>query len=207
MRFRVALILMVLAAASCGGSDESDDKGEAPPTAAAETTEAEMVTTSMSDEPSAAQTAPWGLDNIVMPDKPEAVEAVLAALPGEIGGMSRNNVPGRFDGALGVEYGDGALTIRATPMESVSTQIGTELTALEWVETMAGGMEGDVEGAALEANAPLAWIASAEEADNETAYLAVWCNPDGLWYFDVVAASPERRFELIQNFIAAAAQM
>jgi len=205
MRFRIALMMLVLVAAACSCDDASDDSSEAPGTAAPETTEAAITTLPTSEAPAASHIAPWGLDNIVMPDTQEAVEAALAALPGEIDGMSRNNVAGRFEGALGVEYGSATLTIRATPLESVSTQIGTELTALEWLEMMASGMEGDVEGVALEADTRLAWIASAEEADNETAYLAVWCNPEGLWYFDVVAASPETRLELIQNFIAAAA--
>ena len=204
MRFRVALMMLVLVAAACSGDDASDDPSEAPGTAAPETTQA-AITTLPPSGPVESHIAPWGLDNIVMPDTQEAVESALAALPSELDGMSRKNVAGRFEGALGVEYGSATLTIRATPLESVSTQIGTELTALEWLELMASGMEGDVEGVALEADAPLAWIASAEEADNETAFLAVWCNPEGLWYFDVVAASPETRLELIHNFIAAAA--
>ena len=145
---------------------------------------------------------PWGLDVIVMPDNPETVEAVFAALPSEMGGLPRTDLPGRVEGALGVEYG--GATLRATPIAAVSTAANQELAALEWLEMMAAGMEGVAEGSALEADAPLAWIASAEEADGETAYIAAWCIPTGSWYFDVVAETPEARLALIQSFIAAA---
>ncbi|MBT8192478.1 MAG: hypothetical protein HKO63_06865 [Acidimicrobiia bacterium] len=107
-----------------------------------------------------------------MPDSAEAVEAVPAALPDELGGLARTDGPGRVEGAYDVGYGDTRRTIRATPVASIPWAGDEELTPLAWLQTMAGGLEGDVEGTALESDAALAWIASAEQADDETAYLA-----------------------------------
>jgi hypothetical protein len=197
MRFRLILVLLLVACVACSSDGASDDTSGASSTTT--TTHGATTTAVNADEGE----APWGLDSVVLPDSPEAVEAVFTALPGTLGGMTRTDGPGRFEGAHEVEYGDAGRAIRATPLASIPTPGDDAWTPLAWLETMAGGMEGDVEGSVLEPDAPLAWIASAEQAGDETAYLAVWCVPNGSWYFDVVAESAGARLELIQTFIAA----
>jgi hypothetical protein len=198
MRFRLILVLLLVAAA-CGSNGASDDTSGASTTTTTGPTDA--VTTTTVDDGDGR--APWGLETVVMPDSAAAVEAVFAGLPNELAGLAGKHAQGRVEGALGVEYGDGSRAIRATPVAAIPTQGDDELTPLAWLETMAGAMEGEVEGSLLEPDAPLVWIASAEQADDETAYMAVWCVPSGSWYFDAVAESAVARLELIEAFIAA----
>lgn len=205
MRFPLMVMTLVLVATACGGGDSSNATTRAPDAAPETEVPTSMATTTIA-EPTSNLDPPWGLDTIVMPDSPKAIEALFAALPGELGGQVRQDVPGRFEGAHAVEYGSWIRTLRATPISAVTTATGRELTPLEWLEMMAAGVEGDVEDIALDADTALAWIASAEQADEETAYLAAWCVPGDAWYFEAVADSPAARLELIESFIAAATQ-
>ncbi|MBT8192159.1 MAG: hypothetical protein KJP22_02065 [Acidimicrobiia bacterium] len=199
MRFRLMLVLLLVVGAACGNNGASEDTSGA--SIAPTTGPTDAVATTTVDEGDGW--APWGLEAVVMPDSAAAVEAVFARLPSELAGLTRKDVQGRVEGALGVEYGDGSRAIRGTPLAAIPTQGDDELTPLAWLETMAGAMEGEVAGSLLEPNAPLVWIASAEQADDETAYIAVWCVPSGSWYFDAVAESAVARLELIEAFIAA----
>lgn len=206
MRFRPTLIALILVVSTCGG-EVSGDETVTSGTAATETTGAVATTVPTEVETTGRNTVPpWGLDKIAMPDSPDAVAAVFFALPSEVGGALRTDVPGRVEGAHGAEYGSGMHAVRATPVAAVETPSDQEFSVLEWLESMATAMEGEVEGSVLEMDAPLAWIASAEEADGETVYFAAWCDPEGSWYFDVIAESPEARLELIEGFIAAVAE-
>lgn len=203
MRSWILCAVLVLLVTACGG----DEAGEAPETTLPSTT-AVLTTTSTEGETPArdVDAPPWGLDDIEMPDTPEAVAAVFAALPAEVGGLIRTDVSGRVPGAHSVEYTavDGVVrTLSATPIAEVPAPEGRDLTPLEWLELMTGALEG-FEAGSLEPGAPLAWVAAAEQADEDIAYMAAWCVPAGAWYFAVTAESPESRAELIAAFIAAA---
>lgn len=205
MRFRPSLIVLILMVSTCGG-EVSDDETVTSDTAATATTGAVATTVLTEVETTDRNTVPpWGLDKIAMPDRPDAVAAVFSALPSDMSGLPRTDVPGRVEGALGAEYGSGMCAIRATPLAAVETPSDQEFSAFEWLESMATAMEGEVKGSVLEIDAPLAWIASAGEADGETVYFAAWCHPEGSWYFDAMAESAEARLELIEGFIAAVA--
>lgn len=208
MQFRVLLVgFLVIAVAACGGDDDASDTTTTEPVTTTSVTTSEAPTTSADPGTVApVATAPWGLDAIEMPDSEEAVAAVFAALPGELGGSPRSDVSGRFEGSLAVEYGGEMRTIRATPVAAVAPADDSGMTPVEWLGLMSGGLEGEVEGMALDPSAPLAWMASAEQVDDDVAYLAMWCVPDGAWYFEAIADSPDARLELIQSFVAAVAE-
>jgi hypothetical protein len=203
MRIRILTFVFVVLAAACGGDDLADGGVPDVPT----TTSTTATTTTGTGAPVEADlsTPPWGLEGIALPDSADGVAAALAALPAELVGRARADAPGRFEGALRVEYGSGdggePLALQATPLAGIAAALGTEVTAPEWFETMTSDI--DIEIGSPDADAGLMWVAASTQADDETVSLAIWCLSDGSWYFDAVGPTPEARATLVAAFVAA----
>jgi hypothetical protein len=65
-----------------------------------------------------------------------------------------------------------------------------------------------VEASNLDSDGDLVWAAvtEAETDDGVPAYHLIWTEPDGSWFFHLIADSPEYRVRLVDAFIDAANQ-
>lgn len=191
MRFIVratAILLVAAVLGACGGGDDT-----------------------------AADQPPWCLPDVVLPGDADAVEAVLAALPDEIGGDQRDL--GSRDGMIQVTYEE---PLEATPSISALSVTALErafpeagdLRAFDYMEMivevseeevdMPGGVTGEVHEISMDPGADLVWVTGLTIENGAQAHGVLFADPDSDWAFEVLASTPALRVELVEAFCESA---
>lgn len=145
---------------------------------------------------------PWGLDTIVLPDTADSIGHVLDAMPTEIDGVQVTVKDGQ---TVSYEGADGrSLTINVLPLSDLREFSGVpDMTPTDFLSALveSGELE-SVEFQDLE-NEVLALIAGTGRGNGVLQYLASWADPNGEWFFNLTADTPEARRELAYAFINA----
>ena len=187
----LALCTLSLVGVACGSDDPEALTG---PTSGR--------TSGRTSGPGSTTAPPWGLEDVPMPNDEDAVEAVFAAFPQELGGLERSDAS-----PMQVAYGNGATFVRAIDLAQVEDE-GFPGTAPAYLELLAGSGEVDVETQVTDA--AFVYLVStnsvqdAPDAETRTTYDAAWGDADGGWLFVSSATSPEDREALASAFASTA---
>jgi len=180
----VALLLAVLALIGAGSC--TSDGGDPATTGA-----------SVSDQP------PWGLETAPVPTSEEEIDAVLAAMPTELDGLT---------GTIGgneIGYGEGGMGEVSGSMETflrVMTIGGEEFGAgAPFIEAIvqAGGIE--IEAQELDPDAPIVYMAGVTPAGESEYASVMWAEPSSTYVLLIQGTSTEQRAALVAAYEAAAA--
>lgn len=180
----VALVLAVLALIGAGSctSDEGDPA---------------TTGSSVSDQP------PWGLGAAPVPTSEEEIDAVLAAMPTELDGLTGTvggNEIGYGEGGMGEVSGSMETFLRV--MTIGGEEFGSGASFIEAI-VQAGGIE--IEGQDLDPDAPIVYVAGVTPA-GETEYASVmWAEPSSSYVLLIQGTSTEQRAALVAAYEAAAA--
>lgn len=148
--------------------------------------------------------APWGLEDVQLPDSERAVKAMLAAMPAEIEGLSRQPIVGSEvdygDSGMGGMAGSMEVFLRVMTLGGPGTDYGT---GAPFVRAMvdSGGIGSESKN--LDAKAPMVYAAGAMPAGDTTYYSMMWAAPDSRFVFLVQATSESQRAALIEAFTRA----
>lgn len=175
----VGLLLIVPACSSDGGGSGSPDASSTTPM-----------------EP------PWGLDEIQVPTSQEEIDAVLAAMPTELDGLT---------GAAGgneIGYGEGGMGEVAGSMETFLRimTIGGEGygEGASFISAIVQGGGIEIEGQELDPDAPIVYLAGLTPTGDITYASMMWAEPASSYVLLIQGTSPEQREMLIAAYEQAA---
>lgn len=185
--------------ASCGHGDA--DEAAAPETTETTTSTLEPTTTTVVTTTTAAPETtqagpvahPLGLSAEDMPATMAEVQAVFAAMPDEIDGVSREPTEYAFEARYGVF--NGVVAIETAPGE------GSE--SMAFFEDVPNA---EIEASQLDPAAPLLWMFASfeDEGGAGSVQMAQWCEPEGSWIFAVNAETAAMRDAMVTTFVESA---
>jgi hypothetical protein len=180
----IALVVGLLAATACSSSD-----GDASTPA--------TTTASVSDQP------PWGLDATPVPTSQEEMDAVLAAMPTQLDGLT---------GAVGgneIGYGEGGMGEVAGSMETflrIMTIGGQEYgEGASFIEAIIQGGGIEIEAQELDPEAPIVYVAGLTPTGDVTYASVMWADPAAPYVLLIQGTSPQQRDALVAAYEDAAA--
>lgn len=155
------------------------------------------------DGPAQIDEPPWGLDRVVLPEDETSIDAVLRALPDEVGGYARQppQVP------LGVAYGPpdgGAIVVAQEVTAAPGVAPGTWSTVGEFLTSPGRTDDVQLESQGLDPQGAVMWIVATTPPEvGPLPYGVFWGSPDSAWLFYLAADSPDVRRELAQAVVRA----
>lgn len=152
---------------------------------------------------SSATAVPFGLDSLVLPDSPEDIVSVFAAMPSSVAARDRAAGP---PGASEVRY-------QAAGVPDVGIEAASERSAfagLTTIEAWLRQLSTDVHASAqsFDADSKVMFVVGERPSSDYdgTEYLAVWAAPGATHFFAVAADTGEARDDLVLAFVEAARQ-
>lgn len=160
-------------------------------------------TTPVASPSSASDGPPWGLLSAPVPDSQEEIDAVIAAMPGELDGLTATAEGNE------VAYGESGMGEVSGAMETflrIMTIGGDEFgQGASFIEAIAetGGLE--IEGQDLDPDAPIVYLAGLTPAGDVTYASVMWADPSAPYVLLIQGTSPEQRASLVAAYERAAA--
>jgi len=209
MRHFSFLVLSVVLFVACAGDDQSVENSTIPTTTTVPTS---STSREAADPEPLSVEPPWSLETIEMPDDPETITAVFAAMPGEVDGVPLEIVESDvLFPAVSYQNGEGrSLRLSALSITSLREFAGEDMTTREFLAGLADSGEIEDVESNLESSSGepgLVWIAGSSpltiDDTTTTEYVAAWTRVDGAWMFTVAADTPEGLTALVHAFIEA----
>ena len=202
------LVLSMVLFVACAGAGQTAEETTPPITTgtASATSATVLATTSLSVEP------PWSIETIELPDDPETITAVFAAMPSEVDGVPLEIVESDVSfPAVSYQNGEGrSLRLSALSIAELREFAGEDMTTQEFLAGIADSGEIEDVESNLESSLDepgLVWMAGSSpltiDGTTTTQYVATWTRVDGAWMFTVVADTPEGLTALVHAFIEA----
>ena len=201
------LVLSMVLFVACAGVDQTAEETTTLITTgtASATSATVLATTSLSVEP------PWSIETIELPDDPETITAVFAAMPSEVDGVPLEIVESDvLFPAVSYRNGEGrSLRLSALSITTLR-EFGEDMTTQEFLAGLAKGgeiedVESNLESSSGETG--LVWMTGSSpltiEGTTTTESVATWTRVDGAWMFNVAADTPQGLTALVHAFIEA----